>query len=78
MLVLLSSKLWFGACDNPLVTFPWSSKISSADFWEILWVSFAEVVVSTCNATFHSKCAYETILLYNKVVIQHSFNILLT
>jgi hypothetical protein len=36
MLVLLSSELWFGASDNPLVTFPWSSEISSADSWEIL------------------------------------------
>jgi hypothetical protein len=36
MLVLLSSELWFGAFDNPLVTFPWSSEISSADSWEIL------------------------------------------
>jgi hypothetical protein len=36
MLVLLSSELWFGASDNPLVTFTWSSKTSSADFWEIL------------------------------------------
>jgi hypothetical protein len=77
MLVLLSSELWFGASDNPLVMFTWSSEIFSADSWEILWVPFAEVVVSTCNATLHSKYAYETILLYNKVVIQHSFNILL-
>jgi hypothetical protein len=37
-----------------------------------------EVVVSTCNATLHSKCAYEAILLYNKVAIQHSFNTLFT
>jgi hypothetical protein len=36
MLVLLSSELWFGASDYPLVTFIWSSEISSADFWEIL------------------------------------------
>jgi hypothetical protein len=36
MLVLLSSKLWFWASDNPLVTFPWFSGISSADYWEIL------------------------------------------
>jgi hypothetical protein len=36
MLVLLSSELWFGASDNPLVTFLWSSEKSSADSWEIL------------------------------------------
>jgi hypothetical protein len=36
MLVLLSSELWFGASNNPLVMFPWSSEISSADSWEIL------------------------------------------
>jgi hypothetical protein len=35
MLVLLSSELWFGASDNPLVTFIWSSGISSADSLEI-------------------------------------------
>jgi hypothetical protein len=34
--------------------------------------------VSTCNAILYSRCAYKTILLYNKVAIQHSFNILLT
>jgi hypothetical protein len=38
----------------------------------------AEVIVSTCNATLHSKCVYETILLHNTVAIQHSYNILLT
>jgi hypothetical protein len=78
MLVLLSSKLWFGASDNPLVTSTWSLGISSADFWEIAWVPFAEVVVSTCNATLHSKCAHKTILIHDKVAIQNSFNILLT
>jgi hypothetical protein len=36
MLVLLASELLFGASDNPLVTFTWSSETSSADFWEIL------------------------------------------
>jgi hypothetical protein len=36
MLVLLSSELWFGASDNPLVTFIWSLEISSADSWEVL------------------------------------------
>jgi hypothetical protein len=36
MLVLLSSELWFGASDNPLVTFLWSLETSSADSWEIL------------------------------------------
>jgi hypothetical protein len=35
MLVLLSSELWFGASDNPLVTFIWSSETTSADSWEI-------------------------------------------
>jgi hypothetical protein len=29
---LRSSELWFGASVNPLVTFTWSSGISSADF----------------------------------------------
>jgi hypothetical protein len=77
MLVLLSSELWFGASDNPLVTFIWSSGISSVDSWEILLVPFAEVVVSTCNATLHLKCAHKTILIHDKVAIQHSFNILL-
>jgi hypothetical protein len=67
MLELLSSELWFGASDNPLVTFTWSSEISSADSWEILLVLFAEVVVSTYNATLHSKCAHKTILLHNRV-----------
>jgi hypothetical protein len=33
----------------------------------------AEVVVSTCNAILHSKCTHNTILLHNKVAIQHSF-----
>jgi hypothetical protein len=50
----ISSKFWFGASVNPLVTFTWSSETSSADFWEISKVPFAEVVVSTCNATLHS------------------------
>jgi hypothetical protein len=36
MLVLLSFELWFGASDNPLVTFIWSSETSSEDSWEIL------------------------------------------
>jgi hypothetical protein len=36
MLVLLAFKLWFGASDNPLVMFTWSSETSSADSWEIL------------------------------------------
>jgi hypothetical protein len=35
MLVLLSSELWFGASDNPLVMFTWFSEISSANFWDI-------------------------------------------
>jgi hypothetical protein len=35
MLVLLSSELWFGASNNPLVTFTLFSGTSSADFWEI-------------------------------------------
>jgi hypothetical protein len=35
MLVLLSSELDFGASDNPLVMFTWSSEISFADSWEI-------------------------------------------
>jgi hypothetical protein len=30
----ISSELWFGASVNPLVTFTWSSGISSADSWE--------------------------------------------
>jgi hypothetical protein len=64
---LRSSELWFGACDNPLVTFTWSLEKSSADSWETLQVPFAEVVVSTCNATLHSKCAHKTILIHNKV-----------
>jgi hypothetical protein len=38
----------------------------------------AEVIVSTCNATSHSKCAYETILLHNSIANQHSYNILVT
>jgi hypothetical protein len=36
MLVLLSSELWFGASDTPLVKFTWSSGISFADSWKIL------------------------------------------
>jgi hypothetical protein len=31
-----SSELWFGASDNPLVTFIWSSGTSSVDSGEIL------------------------------------------
>jgi hypothetical protein len=34
------------------------------------------VVVSTCDATLHSKRAYETIWLHNTVAIQHSYNTL--
>jgi hypothetical protein len=33
---LRSSELWFGASDNPLVMFLWSSEKSFADSWKIL------------------------------------------
>jgi hypothetical protein len=38
----------------------------------------AEVIVSTCNATFHSKCVHKTTLLHNSIANQHSYNILVT
>jgi hypothetical protein len=70
----ISSELWFGASVNPLVTFTWSSETSSADSGEISYIPFAEVVVSTCNATLHSKRAHK--LFYLTIKLQ--FNIHLT
>jgi hypothetical protein len=72
----ISSELWFGASVNSLVTFTWSSETSSVDSGGISQVPLLKVVVSTCDATLYLKYAYETISLYNKVAIQHSFNIL--
>jgi hypothetical protein len=74
----ISSELWFGASDNPLVTFIWSSETSSVDSGEISQVPLPKVVVATCDATLHLKGVQKTILLHTKVAIQHSFNILLT
>jgi hypothetical protein len=74
----ISSELWFGASDNPSVTFIWSSETSSVDSGEISQVPLPKVVVATCDATLHLKGAHKTILLHTKVAIQHSFNILLT
>jgi hypothetical protein len=76
--ISISSELWFGALVNLLMTFIWSSETSSVDSGEISQVPLLKVVVSTCNATLHSKCAYETILPYNIVAIQHSYNTLFT
>jgi hypothetical protein len=67
--MLISSELWFGASDIPLVTFLWSSGTSSVDSGEISQVPLPNVVVSTCNATFHSKCAHNTTLLPNTIAI---------
>jgi hypothetical protein len=76
--ISISSEIWFGASVNSLVTFTWSSETSSVDSGEISQVPLPKVVVSTCDATLHSKGAHKTILLHTKIAIQHSFNILLT
>jgi hypothetical protein len=74
----ISSELWFGASVNALVTFIWSSGTSSVDSGEISQVPLSKTVVSTCNATLHSKGAHKTTLLHNSIANQHSYNILVT
>jgi hypothetical protein len=54
MLVLLSSELWFGASDNPLVTFLWSSEKILRGLLEDLvgTICGSSRIYMQCNITF--------------------------
>jgi hypothetical protein len=66
----------------PLLVGLKSVKSISSELWFEASVNLvdtvAEVVVSTCNATLHSKYAHKTTLLHNSIAIQHSNHTLFT